>query len=189
MTALAIRALLATRPAATVVGHCLVHHVPSIDDVLIAVHHGVDVLTQALVEHFLLHWLTFAVGEHPVGKLRMPAEAVATQLDAVLAAEVSNLVGTLPVPHTLFRMNLAGLHVVLSGDGVELLLDESNLIGVRHIALVHGHTNREVVLVGIHHATWHLRLAKAWALRVYICAAKQEQEQRQQRNVSSFHLC
>ena len=76
-----------------VVGHSLIHHVPGIDHVFITIHHCVDMLAQTLVEHFLLHRLALLVGEHPVGKLRVPAEAVATHLDAVLAAEVGDAVG------------------------------------------------------------------------------------------------
>ena len=48
VTALAVgtRLLTATSPTgATVVGHSLVHHVPSVDYVLVAVHHGMDVVT------------------------------------------------------------------------------------------------------------------------------------------------
>ena len=130
----------------------------------------------------------FLIGEHPVGKLRVPAEAMSTHLDAVLATEVGNFVGFFPVPDTLLGMYLAGFHVVLGGDGVELLFDESNLIGIRHIALVHSDANREEIFVGVLHATWHLWLAEAWALRVYICAAEQEHEQRQKGNVYSIHI-
>ncbi len=54
---------------AAVVSHSLIHHVPGIDDILVTVHHRVDVVAQTLVEDFLLHGLALLVGEHPVGKL------------------------------------------------------------------------------------------------------------------------
>ena len=57
-----------TTKAATV-GDGLVHHIPAIDDILITVDDGVDVVAQTFVEHFLLHFLTFFIGKHPVGKL------------------------------------------------------------------------------------------------------------------------
>ena len=76
-----------------VVGHSFVDHIPSIDHILIAVYHRVDMFAQTLVEHFLLDGLTLLVGEHPVGKLRVPAETVTTHLDAVLATEVGDAVG------------------------------------------------------------------------------------------------
>ena len=53
----------------TVIGHCLVHYVPGIDYILIAVDDSVDMLAQTLVEHLLLHRLALLVGKHPVGKL------------------------------------------------------------------------------------------------------------------------
>ena len=108
-----------------------------------------NVVTQTLVEHFLLHWLAFLVGEHPVGKLAVPAQAVAAHLDTVLAAEVGNLVGLLEVPDTLLRVNLTGFPVVLGGNAVELLLDECLLGLVADVALVECHTDGEVILVGI----------------------------------------
>ena len=149
VTALTIWAWLLTRAseteaAATVVGHCLVHHVPGIDHVLVAVYHGEDVLTKTLVEHFLLHGLSLLVG-----KLRVPAQAMAAHLDTVLTAEVGNLVGTLEVPDTLLRMNLTGLPVVLSRYAVELLLHESFLSLVADVALVKCNTNGEILFVGI----------------------------------------
>ena len=78
MTALAIGAGLTSRPGATVVGHGFVHHVPSIDHILITVYHREDMLAQTLVENFLGNGLAFFVGKHPVSKLRVPAEAVTT---------------------------------------------------------------------------------------------------------------
>ena len=108
-----------------------------------------NVFAQTLIEHFLFDLLTLLVGEHPVGKLRVPAQAVTTQLDAVLTAEVSNLVGTLKVPHALFGMQFTGLHVILSSDAVELSLHQINLVGRTHITLVKSYTNHEVVLVSV----------------------------------------
>ena len=63
-----------------------------------------DVFTQTLIEHFLLHFPTFLVSEHPVSKLRVPAKAVATQFDTILTAEVGNLVGPFKVPYALLGM-------------------------------------------------------------------------------------
>ena len=53
----------------TIICHCLVYHIPSINHILIAVYYRVDMLTQTLVEHFLLYWLAFLIGKHPVSKL------------------------------------------------------------------------------------------------------------------------
>ena len=153
VTALTIGALLlrtARSPAWTaIVGHCLVDHVPAVYYVLIAVHHSMDMLAQTLVEHLFLHLLAFLVGEHPVGKLRVPAEAVAAHLDTVLTAEVGNLVGLLKVPHALLRVQLSGFHVVLGGHAVELFQDEFLLCVVANVALVQCHADSEIVLVGI----------------------------------------
>ena len=153
VAALAVGARLLTATTApagtTIVGHGLVDHVPGIDHVLVAVHHGVDMVAQTLVEHLLLDGLALLVGEHPVGKLRVPAQAVAAHLDAVLAAEVGYLVGLLEVPHALLRVDLSRLPVVFSCDAVEILLDECNLSLIADIALVDCYADGEVVLVGI----------------------------------------
>ncbi len=112
-----------------IVADGLVHHVPAVDHILVAVDHGVDVLTQTLVEHFLLNRTSFLVLEHPVGELRVPAEAVSAQLDATLAGKVGNRVCPTPVPDTFGRMDGDGLHVVLGCQAVELLSDERHLLG------------------------------------------------------------
>ena len=92
VAALAIRAGIGTEHH-VVVCHSLIDHVPSIDYILVTVHHRMDMLAQTLVEHLLFHLLTLLVGKHPVGKLSMPAQTVTTHLDAVLAAEVGDTVG------------------------------------------------------------------------------------------------
>ena len=70
-------------------------------------------------------------------------------LDTILTAEVSNLVCTLEIPHTLLRMNLTGLPVVLGSHTVELLDDEGFLGIVSYIALIQRHTDGEIPLIGI----------------------------------------
>ena len=72
---------------------------------------------------------------------------MAAELDAVLAAEVSNLVGVFPVVDTLLRLSRLRLHRIFSGDAVEFPLDEGNLVRVADIGQVHGDTDAEVILV------------------------------------------
>ena len=114
-------------------------------------------LAQTLVEHFLLYLLAFLVCEHPVGKLRVPAEAVTTHLDTVLTTEIGDTVSQTEVPLTLCGVDLTWFPGVLSGDAVELLLDKLHLSRIRHVGLVHCYTNGEVVLVGI---------LQSWACRI-----------------------
>ena len=147
--ALTVRIRRLSSPTAGIVCHCLVDHVPTIDHVLVATHHGDDMLTQTLVEHLFRHRLSVLVLQHPVAELGMPAEAVATQLDAVLSAEVGDAVGTVPVPHTFSRMNRNRLHVVLRRDAVVLFFDDRSLCRIGQVALVHGHSNRKVVFIGV----------------------------------------
>ena len=134
-----------------IIGNGLVHHVPGIDDVLVTGYYCMDMVAQTLVEHFFLHRLAFLVLEHPVGKLCMPAEVMSTELDAVLAAEVCDAIGSAEVPYAFCRVHLAYLHVVLGSDAVELLLDKGNLLRDLDVVLVDGYSNGEVVLIGIFH--------------------------------------
>ena len=136
-------------PSTGIVCHCLVDHVPTIYHVLVATHHGDDMFAQTLVEHFFRHRLSILVLQHPVAELGMPAEAVATQLDAILTAEVGDAVGTVPVPYAFSRMNRNRLHVVLCGDAVILFFDDRSLCRIGQVALVHGHSNRKVVFIGV----------------------------------------
>ena len=74
---------------------------------------------------------------------------MATHLDAVLAAEVGNLVGALEVPYAFLRVNLTGFPVVFGCYTVKVL-DDERLLGVfSYVALVQRHTNGKIVLVGI----------------------------------------
>ena len=79
----------------------------------------------------------------------MPTETMTTQLDAVLAAEVGYLVSSLKIPHTLFRMKFAGLHVVLCSNAVKLVDNQLHLPLFRHIALVDGHANLEESIISV----------------------------------------
>ena len=72
-----------------------------------------------------------------------------THFDAILTAEVSDLVGLLEVPDALLRVDLTGLPVVLGGDAVELLLDDLDLCGIRDVVLIDSHTDGEIILVGV----------------------------------------
>ena len=108
-----------------------------------------DMLTQTLIEDLLLDFPTLLVGKHPVGKLRMPAQAVATQFDTILSAEVSNLVSLFKVPYALLRMQHTGFHVVLSSNAAEFGLHQINLVSISDVTLIQCNTNHKVVLVGI----------------------------------------
>ena len=128
-----------------IIGHGLVNHVPGIDHVLIARNDGLDMVLHALIEHLLRG----VVLSHPAAYLRMPHQAVAAQLDTILAGKVGNAVGPLPVELSLPGLRGFGLHVVLGSYAAELSLDQSLLLSVGHIALVYGNANQEVVLVDI----------------------------------------
>ena len=91
------------------------------------------VVAHTLVENLLCHWLALLVGEHPVGKLRVPTEAVSAHLYAILSAPVGYAVCSSPVPHVFFRVNLAWFHGVLSRYAIEVLLHYCHLFCRRDI--------------------------------------------------------
>ena len=132
----------------TVVRHRLVHHVPAIYHVLVAVDYGVDVFANQLIEHFLLHGVAFLVLQHPVGELVVPHQAVSTHLYAVTTAEVGNRIGLSPIPYAGCWMYRYGLHSVLAGHAVEFAHHDGFLFG-GEVADVECHTHLEVVLIGI----------------------------------------
>ena len=74
---------------------------------------------------------------------------MSTQFDTVLTTEVGNLVGLFEVPYTLFGMQLAGLHIILSSDTAKLSLHQSNLVVIAYVTLIQGNANHEVILIGI----------------------------------------
>ena len=139
------------------VGHGLIDHVPAVHDILVAVHDGLDVVLHVGIELLLGKEVAFLVLVHPGADLAVPHEGVAAHLDAVLAAEVRDLVGVLPVELALAGLGGLGFHRVLGGDAVEFAEDDLHLVGFRDVAVVHGDTDLEVVLVGVLQAVGGLR--------------------------------
>ena len=136
----------------TAVGNGLVHHIPAIDHVLVAVHHGVYVFPHALIENLLTNGVALVVGEHPVAELVMPYQAVAAHLYLVLTAEVGNAVCPFPCIDTLARMCAGGFHGILCRHAVELLADQCALHFVCHVAQVYCHAYVEILPIGFFQA-------------------------------------
>ena len=142
-----------------VVTDCLIDNIPSIDDVLITVDDGSDVLLHTCEEHLLLHQLWIAddmttlvklsllLIEHPLACLVVPSKTVTTELDFILTAEISDAVSLCPVPHTISRMDRDWLHVVLSSDTVKLRLDKSLLLWHTDVTLIDSDTDTKIILV------------------------------------------
>ena len=131
------------------VGHGLVHHVPAVDDVLVAVHDGLDVVLHVGVELLLGEEVPVLVLVHPGADLAVPHQGVAAELDAVPAAEVCDAVGILPAEDALLGLRGLGLHRVLGGDAVEFAEDDGDLAGIDDVVVVHGDADLEIVLVGV----------------------------------------
>ena len=79
----------------------------------------------------------------------MPHQTVSAHLDAVLATEIGDAVGTLPVIHALRRFGRLRFHVILSCHTIELLHDKCLLLGIRHVALIDSNTNSEIILIDL----------------------------------------
>ena len=109
------------------------------------------------IELLLGKQVAFLVLVHPGADLAVPHQGVAAHLDTVLAAEVRDLVGILPVELALAGLGGLGFHRVLGGDAVELAEDDLDLVRFRDVAVVHGDTDLEVVLVGVLQAVGGLR--------------------------------
>ena len=101
------------------------------------------------VELLLRQEVSLLVLVHPGADLAVPHEGVAAHLDAVLAAEVRDLVGVLPVELALAGLGGLGLHRVLGGDAVEFAEDDLDLVRIRDVPVVDGDTDLEIVLIGV----------------------------------------
>ena len=111
-------------------------------------------VAQALIEHCLGDRLSLLVGEHPVGKLAMPCQAVSAHLHAIGTTPVGYTVGTCEIPHALLGMYLARFHRILGSNAIEVLFHHSHLLVRCHIADIKGHTNSEIVLVSVLVTRW-----------------------------------
>ena len=129
--------------------NCLVNYVPSVNDVLVTVYNCLDVALHPLVELLLGKEVSFLVLIDPGTDLGMPHKAVTTELDTVLTAEVCNLVRIRPSVFSFPGLGHNWLHVVLSGDAVELLLDKGYLLRSGDIPLIDSNANHEIILVGV----------------------------------------
>jgi hypothetical protein len=79
----------------------------------------------------------------------MPEEAMATEPDVVLTAEIGHAVSLFPVPYTFLRMQLTGLHHILSRETVVVGEDEIDLFRMADVTGIDSYANGKVVLVGI----------------------------------------
>ena len=166
------------RTTSVAVGNGFIEHVPCIYDILVAVHYGMYMRAQTLVEHFLSHFLAFLVGKHPVGKLRVPSQTVSAHLHAVGTAPVSDAVGSGEVPHVFLRMNLSRLHGVFSRDTIEVFLHDSHLFWRGNITEVECHTHGEIIFVGVFVACWLFYWKLSWSL-CHDSACSHRQHQRE----------
>ena len=146
ITAKTVHSALAIRIGSVrIVTHSLVHHVPAVHHILVTSNDSLDMVLHTSIELLL----GCTLGSHPTTDLRVPHQCVTTQLDTVSTSEISDAVGILPVELTLTWFCGFRLHVVLSCNAVELLLDQSDLLGVSNIALINGNTNHEIVLIDV----------------------------------------
>ena len=127
------------------VGHSFVDYIPSIDNILVAVHDRMDVVAQAGIEDFLIHELAFVIVVHPLGKLVVPDETMPPHTDTVLATEVGDSVCLFPSPHIGCGMKRSRLHGIFTGHTVELLSDEILLGSIAHVTSAQGHAHEEVL--------------------------------------------
>ena len=86
---------------------------------------------------------------HPFTNLRMPHQAVTTQLNTILTAEVSNTVSSFPCKFTFIRFGQLRLHVVLSSNTIKFTLNERLLFSICNVTLIESNTNPEIIFVGI----------------------------------------
>ena len=136
----------------TVVVDGLVHHVPAVNLPFEVADDGLDVLDETRLQH-LLGGRTggIAVGEPPVGRLRVPDETVADDLQVVLLAVAHELVGHAEVEDTLCGSQCLGLHAVLGHGTVEVLVHHR--VGLGHLSialpLVDGSADETVFTDGV----------------------------------------
>ena len=138
--ALAIRVL-----CLYIIGNSLVDYIPAVNNILITVDNGEDMLLHAGIEYLFRRVVLI----HPFPDLIMPHQAVTTHLDAVLATEIGNTVGIVPIELSLGRLCGLRLHIVFSRYAVKLLFDKSLLLSICYITLINGDSDFEIVLVGI----------------------------------------
>ena len=100
-----------------------------------------DVLAQPFVEDLLGYFPAKRVGKHPVGKLIVPAQAVASHLHAMPAAEVGYAVGPLPGIYSFARMNGCRLHGILGGGGAEVGCHQFMLPLLAHVGDTQSHSD------------------------------------------------
>ena len=143
----------------------LVHHVPSVHQSPEVSHHGFHMLYEPFPYHLLrCRCGAVSVGEPPVWGLRVPYQAVAYDLQAVLLAVAHELVGHAEVEDALCRGQCLRLHAVLCHGAVEVPVGDG--IGFRHLSvalpLVVSCAYKAVLAHGILQA---LRLCRSWGNR------------------------
>ena len=83
----------------TSVRHRLVHNIPSINNIFVAIHDRLDVFLEASIKGLFIDEIAHFIVKHPVRELIMPDETMASHLDAVLPTEVSDAIRLFPSPN------------------------------------------------------------------------------------------
>ena len=92
-----------SRPS-LLVRHSLVHDIPAVNYVLVAGYNSIDVALHIGIELILGEEFALFILIDPLAYLAVPYQAVSTELDAIAAAEISNLVGIFPVIDAFLRL-------------------------------------------------------------------------------------
>ena len=132
----------------TVVHDGLVHHVPAVHLTFVVAHHGLDMLDESLAQHLLRGGTGgVAIGEPPVGGLRVPYETMANDLQPMLLTVAHELIGHTEVEDALGWSQRLGLHAVLGRGAVEVAVHHDVCLGHLTVALplVDGCANEEML--------------------------------------------
>ena len=92
-----------SRPS-LLVRHSLVHDIPAVNYVLVAGYNSIDVALHIGIELILGEEFSLFILIDPLAYLAVPYQAVSTELDAIAAAEISNLVGIFPIIDAFLRL-------------------------------------------------------------------------------------
>ncbi len=135
-----------TESRTLLIGHSLIDDIPAVNDVLISIYNGSNMILETSEEDLFLNKVTLLVIEHPVSTLAMPQEVVTTHLDAILTAEIGDRVSPTPSPLTFCRVSFDWFHSIFASYTVVLFEYELLLIWSQ-VTDIERYTYLEVVLV------------------------------------------
>ncbi|MNJ51550.1 hypothetical protein D3C77_468590 [compost metagenome] len=122
----------------------LINDIPSVNITLIAPHYRMDMRLDSFQQCHLIHGITVLIFEQPARRLVVPDQGMAPHCHGMFTGEGCQSIGILKGIDSLLWLHIGELHLILSGNAVEMMGKQPFLRLNRQ--RVHSRSNFKIIL-------------------------------------------